>query len=91
MYRLYVAKYHAPGIRLMYMDTDSIIFAGTTSQVAQALTAFGLGDNLGDFKREYTNIIEFQALAPKMYKIKLATSEVISKLKGASQKYLDQE
>lgn len=66
------------------MDTDSLIYCGTIETIAKSLISFNCGNELGQFKREYDNIIEFQALAPKMYKIKLSTDEIIRKVKGAS-------
>lgn len=47
MSKMYIAKYHSPGTRMLYMDTDSIIFTGTITQVAKALESFGIGNRLG--------------------------------------------
>ncbi len=47
MSKMYIAKFHAPATRMLYMDTDSIIFSGTNTTVARALESFDIGNKLG--------------------------------------------
>ncbi len=54
------------------MDTDSIILTKPKNE-KKLDDIVSMGDDLGSFKHEYHNIIEFQALMAKFYYLKTDT------------------
>lgn len=72
---------NCPILKLFYSDTDSVV-------VNKPLPSYMVGSNLGQVKLEHI-ITKAVFLAPKVYSLITSDKELIIKVKGVSQKYLN--